>query len=239
MARIAVIGYKGGLGKTALTAHMLAPRMPAARPIYAVESINGTAADLGLEVLKISGEKFKDLFRKLALLDDAIIDVGGSNVEDFFDQMTKFEGSCDEIDCFMIPVTSGAQEQKDAMKTIATLADFGIGPEKIRVVFNKVDKDVEDEFGPLLRFAAQHQNCTMDTKAAIFRNDLFDLLDAKKTTIDKILADDTDYKALARGIGPDGDQGQKARFIDLHVMKSLAKSVARNLEAVYPLAVPQ
>lgn len=81
--KITILNYTGTVGKTTIAAHPpLSPRMGNA-PIFAVESINETAAGLGVDVEQIKGDKFRELFRKLFALDDAIIDVGASNIEDF------------------------------------------------------------------------------------------------------------------------------------------------------------
>ena len=139
--KVAVLNYTGTVGKTTIAAHLLSPRMNNA-PIFAIETINETAEGLGVDVEKIRGEKFRDLFKKLMMLDDAIIDVGASNVEAFLDGMVKFEDSHLEFDCFIVPVTAGSKEQKETISIIATLADFGIPADKIRVVFNRVEADV-------------------------------------------------------------------------------------------------
>lgn len=232
MSKVAVLNYTGTVGKTTIAAHLLSPRMNDA-PVFAIESVNETAEGLGVDVEKIRGEKFRELFKKLLLLDDAIIDVGASNVEAFLDGMLKFEDSHLEFDVFLIPVTSGSKEQKESISMIATLADFGIPADKIRVVFNRVDGDVADEFAPLLNFAKKQKNCVVDPEAAIFENELFDMLAVKKLSIGGVLADDTDYKAKARELGKDGDQKLKTHYSDLHVIKALAKSVNRNLDGVF------
>ncbi len=230
--KVAVLNYTGTVGKTTIAAHLLSPRMNNA-PIFAIETINETAEGLGVDVEKIRGEKFRDLFKKLMLLDDAIIDVGASNVEAFLDGMVKFEDSHLEFDCFIVPVTAGSKEQKETISIIATLADFGIPADKIRVVFNRVEADVAEEFGPILNFAKKQKNCIANPDAAIFENELFDMLSVKKITIGDALADETDYKAKARELGKDGDAKLKTHYSDMHVIKSLAKSVNRNLDAVF------
>jgi MinD-like ATPase involved in chromosome partitioning or flagellar assembly len=232
MSKVAVLNYTGTVGKTTIAAHLLSPRMNDA-PVFAIESINETAEGLGVDVEKIRGEKFRDLFKKLLLLDDAIIDVGASNVEAFLDGMLKFEDSHLEFDVFLIPVTSGSKEQKESISMITTLADFGIPADKIRVVFNRVGADVADEFAPLINFAKKQKNCVVDPNAAIFENELFDMLAVKKLSIGGVLADDTDYKAKARELGKDGDAKLKTHYSDLHVIKALAKSVNRNLDGVF------
>lgn len=230
--KVAVLNYTGTVGKTTIAAHLLSPRMNNA-PIYAVETINETAEGLGVDVEKIKGEKFRDLFKQLIMLDDAIIDVGASNVEAFLDGMVKFEDSHLEFDCFVIPVTSGTKEQKETMQIISTLADFGIPSDKIKVVFNRVDSDVTEEFPHVLNFAKKQKNCTANTEAAIYENEIFDMISVKKLTISEILKDETDYKAKARELGKDGDAKTKAHYLDMHIIKSGAKNVNRNLDTVF------
>ena len=49
-----------------------------------------TAAALGTDdVEQIKGQKFRDLFRKLIVLDNVVIDVGASNIEPILDGMDR------------------------------------------------------------------------------------------------------------------------------------------------------
>lgn len=231
--KVGVLNYTGTVGKTTIAAHLLSPRMENA-PVYAIETINETAQGLGVEVEQMRGEKFRDLFKKLVIADNAIIDVGASNVEEFLDGMTRFEESHLEIDYFVVPVTSGSKEQKETMKMVSTLADFGIDPKKIRIVFNRVEADVHEEFAPLLNFAKKEKNCVANPEAAIYENEIFDLLAIKKLTIAAALSDETDYKVLAREENTNGKDLKKvAHFTDMHSIKLGAKAVNRNLDAVF------
>ncbi len=232
--KIAIMSYTGTVGKTTVAAHLLAPRMSRA-PVFAIETINETAEGLGIDVSKIKGERFQELFKELLTLDEAIIDVGASNVEEFLDGMARFEDSHLEIDRFILPVTSGTKEQKETMLMVGTLADFGIPPEKIHLVFNRVDADVKDEFSLVLNYARKEGNCSVNTDAAIFENEVFDMLAVRKLTISAALADETDYKTKLRELGRDGDPKLKSRYLDMHAIKALAKSVNRNLDTVFSI----
>ena len=236
--KIAVTNFCGTVGKTTVAAHLLSPRMNHA-PVFAIESINETAEGLGVDIEKIRGDRFKDLFKKLITLDDAIIDVGASNVEDFLSGMSKFEDSHREIDCFIVPVTSGNKEQKETLGMIATLTGFGIPRERIRVLFNKVQADVAEEFPLILNYARKAQNCIADPAAAIFENEVFDLMGARGLNIAQALADETDYKSRLRELGQDGDPRLRAQYADLHAIKALAKSVTRNLDNVFAALTAQ
>lgn len=230
--KVAVINYCGTVGKTTIAAHLLAPRMEQAR-IYAIETINETAGDLGLDIEKMKGDKFGKLYKELLMADNAIVDVGASNVEDFIDRMIKFEESHAEFDYFIVPVTSGGKEQKETLKSIQALAGVGVEPNKIRVVFNRVDTDVADEFAPILGYAKTAKACVANPAAAIYENEVFNLLSAKKTTITAVVQDETDYKALLRGLDKDADKKKAAHYADMHAIKGLARGVNRQLDAVF------
>lgn len=230
--KVAVLNYTGTVGKTTISAHLLSPRMNNA-PIYAIESINETAEGNGLDVEKIKGNKFRDLFKKLMVADDAIIDVGASNVEGFLDGLVKFEDSHLEFDSFIVPVTSGSKEQKETIAMIQTLADLGIPAEKIKLVFNRVEADVSEEFGPLLNYVKKSKAAIANHDAAIFENELFDMLSVKKLALGEMQNDETDYKAKAREIGKEGDAKLRSHYSDMHMIKSLSKNVNRNMDTVF------
>jgi len=230
--KVVILNYCGTVGKTTIAAHLLLPRMDDSM-VFAVETVNETAGGLGVDVDKIRGQKFRELFKKLALLDNAIIDVGASNIESFLDGMLRFEDSHLEFDVFVVPVTSGTKEQRETISMVTTLAGFGIPAEKIRLVFNRVEADVADEFGPILNYARKNRKCVANPEASIFENELFDMLAIKKISIAEALADETDYKAKARELGKDGDSKLKNHYTDMLVIKSLAKGVNRNLDTVF------
>lgn len=232
--KVAILNYTGTVGKTTIAAHLLSPRLNNA-PIFAVETINETAEGLGMDVNKIRGEKFRELFTKLIKLDDAIIDVGASNVEAFLDGVVKMEDSHLEIDYFIVPVTPGTKEQKETISLIGTLADMGISPEKIRVVFNRVEGDVHEEFPYVVAYAKKEKTCIANPEAAIFENELFDALGVKKLTLAALLADETDYKALLRN--KDASEKDRNNWAELHGLKLLARGVNRNLDAVFAVLV--
>ena len=100
--RLAILNYTGTVGKTTIAAHMLSPRLGNA-PIIAVESINQTAASLGVAVEQMAGDKFWEQFKTLLAKDSVIVDVGTSNIESFLAGMAQFEESHLEFDYFIVP----------------------------------------------------------------------------------------------------------------------------------------
>ncbi len=230
--RVSVINYCGTVGKTTVASHLLAPRIANAE-IYAIETVNETAADLGLEVEQMRGERFGDLYKRLMVAEGAIVDVGASNAEEFIARMIKFDGSHVEFDYFVVPVTSGAKEQKETIKTLKALAAIGVSRERIRILFNRVANDVPEEFPAVLGFAKQSSSVVANPEAAIHENEVFDLLTTKRTTIASVLADSTDYRALLRNVEREKEAKKVSHYTDMHVIKALARGVNQQLDAAF------
>jgi len=75
--KVAVINFYGNVGKTTIARHLLAPRIDGAE-LIAVESIN---ADEG-QGHALRGKQFGELQEYLQTVDNVVVDIGASNVED-------------------------------------------------------------------------------------------------------------------------------------------------------------
>jgi hypothetical protein len=230
--RVTVINYCGTVGKTTVASHLLAPRITNAE-IYAVETVNGTAADLGLEVEQMRAERFGDLYKRLMVAEHAIVDVGASNAEEFIERLIKFDGSHLEFDYFVVPVTSGAKEQKETIKTLQALAGVGATRDRIRVLFNRVANDVSAEFPAVLGFAKHSGSFIANPEAAIHENEVFDLLTTKRMTIASALSDRTDYRALLRTGHREMEPSRVSHCADMHVIQALARGVSHQLDGAF------
>ena len=69
--KVVVINFSGNVGKSTVSRHLLAPRLKDAT-IIPVESINSD----GSQDEAIKGKQFGEMQEALALVDDAVIDVG-------------------------------------------------------------------------------------------------------------------------------------------------------------------
>lgn len=230
--KVAILNYSGTVGKTTLAAHMLSPRMENA-PIFSIETINESADKLGLDIEKIKGENFRTLFKKLIVEDNAIIDVGASNIEDFMVGIIKYNDAHLEFDYFLIPVTPGNKEMRETISMIEHLAENGVSPEKIKVIFNRVENPVQEDFAPIFKFHKAKQLFTLEPGAAIFETDLFDLLSTQGSTIQAVLDDQTDYKTAAKEAQRAGDEKGAMKAADKAATKALAKTMIKNLDHAY------
>ena len=224
--KIAVINFSGNVGKSTVARHLLAPRLRNAQ-LIAIESINSD----GSQDEAIRGKQFGQLQEALALMDDAVIDVGASNVEDFINLMTQYKGSHEDFDFFVVPTVSKAKQQRDTISTIEALAEIGIPAKKIRLVFNMVEMDeqVEQVFGGLFDYHSSSKRFTLRPDAVIHVNDIFGKLNGAQKSIAEVLADPTDFKAQIKTATSDQE---KLKFAQMLSVKRLAIGVAEELDTV-------
>ena len=229
--KVAVINFSGNVGKTTVAGHLLKPRMGNA-PIFSVESINVDGSADGLDVEKMKGKKYGDLVQELMKLDDAIIDVGASNVEEFIKLMQQYDSSHEEFDYFVIPVVKEKKQQADTINTIQALKRLGIAKNKIRVVFNKaeVDDEIEEEFQSILGYANQEKSFVANPKAVIHANEVFERMKEVGKSLGDITADPTDYRAKLREAKDDDEKDHCVRMVAL---KRLGVTANKNLDAAF------
>ena len=229
--KVAVINFSGNVGKTTIAAHLLKPRMGNAR-VFSVESINADATHDGLDVERMKGKQFGQLQEELMVLNNAIVDVGASNVEDFLKLMLQFEGSHEEFDYFVVPTVSERKQQADTVNTIRALAKAGIPKSKIRLVFNKVqvDESVAEDFQALFGLAKLEKTFVINKAAAIQANEVFARIRSVGKTLGEIRDDETDYRAKLR---VSTDQAEREACVRMISLKRLAVTANRNLDAVY------
>jgi len=229
--RIAALNFSGSVGKTTVASHLLAPRM--GNPtIFAIESTNETAADLGLEIEKLRGNRFGQLYRALLAVDTAIVDVGASNIEDFLACMTQYESSHEEIDRFVLPVVATGKAQRETIQTARALGAVGVPSGKIRLLFNRVESDIYEEFKGVFQFHEEEPIFHLDERVKVYENEIFELLSSRRMSLADVLGDTTDYRALIRALDPE-DIDERSRLVDKRLLQSLAGPVERQFSIAF------
>lgn len=225
--KIAVMNFSGNVGKSTVAKHLLLPRIDKAEFIT-VETIN--ADEGGGEAMR--GKDFGQLQEQLMVIDDAIIDVGSSNVEDFVKLMGKYKGSHEDIDLFVIPTVKENKQITDTIRTLQTLSAMGVPAQRVRVVFNKLEPDdkVEDAFYALFAFHKQAKCFVLKPNAAIEFSELYQRLRDQNVTIPELVEDKTDYKARLREAKSSEEKAGIAARIS---MRRLAGSAQANLDSVF------
>ena len=233
--KIAVINFSGNVGKSMVARHLLAPRIPDST-VIAIESIN---ADEGANQHseKMRGQQFGELQERLLLEDNIVADVGASNVETFVSMMSEFDGSHDDFDLFVIPVVQAEKQQRDTIQTILNLSLMGVPADKIRVVFNMVDRidsDISRIFAPTFEFRAKSPTFVLRDSAVIYHSDVYKRCAEAGVSIDEILDDDMDYK---QAIGEASQKTEKRRLTQLLMLRRLAGRVKDELDTAFDAVI--
>lgn len=225
--KVAVMNFSGNVGKSTVSKYLLHPRIQGAA-LLAIETINADEGDAE----SVRGNQFGLLQEQLMELDAAVVDVGASNVEDVMKLMRQYRGSHEDFDAFVIPATREAKQVRDTISTIRALAQMGVPPERIRVVFNRVDpvEDVRTEFAGLFNFHAEHPVFTIVAEAAIYYSELYQSLRSLGRTVEDLVGDETDWRSKLREAA---DPEEKRRIAGLISSRRLALSAQENLDAVY------
>jgi len=228
--KVIVINYSGNVGKSTVTRYLLSPRMNNSK-VIAIESINsdGTEDDV------MRGKQFTELLELLAPLDDAVVDVGASNAEDFVYMMGKHQGAHEDFNYFVVPAVKGKKQTTDTITTIKSLVALGIPKKKIRVILNRVetDDDIRDEFSSLFGLEAADNTFVINDQCVIYNNEAFDQCKDMGVPLADIVADQTDYRAQAKAAKDAGDQEEVKRCVNLCLLKMIAITANKNLDQVY------
>lgn len=224
--KFCIINFSGNTGKTTV-ALMLQDRHPNASR-YSVESIN--TGDENADTVR--GGDFGRLQEQIMFDDEAIVDVGSSNVEKFIALMGQYKGSHEEFDYFIIPAVRERKQLQDTIATVAALNALGVSPKKIRVIFNRLEtfEKVEDVFSPLISMYEESKGFDLRLGARIEENEIYQRLRDAGKTIPQLLADTTDW-AAARREAKSSDE--KYFAINMLSMQRLAKSAQEDLDECY------
>ncbi|HEY1089451.1 MAG TPA: StbB family protein [Burkholderiaceae bacterium] len=206
--KIAVINFSGNVGKSTIARHLLLPRIPGAE-LLSVESLNAGNEDAQV----IRGRQFGELQEYLQTIDNAVVDIGASNVEDLLALMHRYRGSHEDFDAFVIPTVAPIKQQQDTIATLVELARLGVPARRMKIVFNMIEHgdEVEAVFFPLLAFLREHQIAPMSLDCRLPFNEIYRQSPGQKVDIFKLAEDDTDYKALIVKATDSMDKLQLAR----------------------------
>jgi hypothetical protein len=225
--RLAVINFSGNVGKTTVARHLLAPRIPGCQ-VVAVESIN---ADDG-QSLTIRGRQFAQLQEFVQSVDNVVVDIGASNVEELLKLMRRYRDSQEDFDGFIVPTVPARKQQQDTAATLTELAGIGVPPERMRLVFNQIDDDspIDRTFDTLLAYCASSRVVQARLATCISFNEVYALVRGTSQSLAEVAADNTDYKA---GIAKASVQSDKLALAHRLAIQRLARGVIPELDACF------
>lgn len=227
--KVAILNFSGNVGKSTIAKFLLAPRYPNAVHIT-IETINSDTSIDEQSVIQLKGKEVDTVQEQLLINDDVIVDVGASNVEQFINGMKLFAGSIEDFDLFLVPVTPEKKQQIDTVTTVDTLLDMGVSADKIKIIFNKVQADmsIQDEFYALIQYLTTI-NVSVSTDGFIPESTFFESANESGDTVESILADDTDYRALIRATD---SKAEKLSYAAKVMMPRMAVGIKASLDSV-------
>lgn len=224
---IAIMNNSGNVGKSELAQKGLAPRIENSE-IISIETLNSD----GTESERFKSEDFAKIFTNLLAeaKKNYIIDIGASNVEGFYRQMEDHEGLTNAfIDYFIIPVTPVLKQQIDSINTIKALLANDIDIEKIKFIFNIVDKkaSIEEQFEYFIENAAELK-FNFYSLSIVYETGLFDTLKVNSVFYEDVMNDQRDFKEELKKSDSDKVEIRKAM-----VYRAAYNSFHKNLDQAF------
>jgi MinD-like ATPase involved in chromosome partitioning or flagellar assembly len=225
--KIAVISFSGNVGKTTIARHLLAPRISGAK-LVSIESIN--AGDAAEDVIR--GRQFDALQEYLQVAENVVVDIGASNVEDLLLLMSRYRGSHQDFDYFVVPTVPATKQQQDTIATLVALARLGVPADAVRLVFNMLEEysDIEREFKPLLAFLEKSPLARPVLACRLNVNEIYGLVNGAGVELSALADDTTNFKALIAATADSTQRIALARRLATH---RLARGVVPALDACF------
>ncbi len=168
----------------------------------------------------------------LQSVDNVVVDIGASNVEELLKLMRRYQDSQEDFDGFIVPTVPARKQQQDTAATLAELARIGVPPDRLRVVFNQVDDDIpiDRTFETLLAYCSTTGVVHPSLAAFLSFNEVYALVRGSGQSLTELAADRTDYKAL---IGKAQPQADKLALAHCLAVQRLARGVVPELDACF------
>ncbi len=233
-----VINNSGNVGKSFLARELGYSNFPKdeENAIIEVETHNSSTHKFkAVNVIKFSGDQIKDIAFEILKYDNCIVDVGASNIEKFLAELSRFKDLRDDVDHIIVPAFSGDKQSEDTAKTLNILKTLGLD-DKVKIVFNKVNDNVEEEFAYLFK-AINKLGYKIDKRLCISDYEVVQDLGRLKKLAIELLEDDTDYKSLSRQLHKEGKYKDAKDASDMRLAKSMSQALVDECNKVYSLIV--
>lgn len=231
MAVIAILNFSGNVGKSTVANQLLRPRLPNYK-FFSVESIN--TSDSPEDEMRRAHD-YNALYEEIMLdHENAVLDIGASNIEDFMIKMSENVGSHDDYDLLIIPIVPDTKQINDTINTIESLNALGVSHKRIVLMFNRVDSTlntVEEQFKEMFFYHKQGKKFTLSDSLAIYESDIFNRARFHDKSIYELANDKEDYKKLSKN--PELPRDQRMEYVKLHSSRGLAIGANGNLDDVF------
>jgi hypothetical protein len=225
--KIAVINFSGNVGKTTVARHLLMPRIETAS-LISVESLH---ADAG-EGQALRGRQFGELQEYLQTVENVVVDIGASNVEELLTLMNRYRGSHEDFDYFVVPTVASHKQQQDTIATLVEMESPGFPASRLRLLFNmaEANAEVSEAFNIVLAFLAQHPVVQVNTSCQLGANEIDERIKGSDVDPQTLAHDKTDFKiCIAQANGT----AKKLGWAQMLATRRLARGVVPELDACF------
>lgn len=229
MSKILVINNSGNVGKSFISREMIYPNMSDCK-IVEVESNNSSSSEFNVQTEKISGNNFEKLNRLFMRNDNLVIDLGASQIEKFFEELEQNDKEIlEEIDLIIVPVIPNIKEIEDTLTLLEELKKVDLGI-KIEVILNRC-RDIK-KFDFFIQ-EAKNIGFKVDTNLSLQEYKAISSLEEEKILTTEIIANDKDYKKLAKEAYRNNDEELGDKYSDMYLLKSGSKAIREDLNKIY------
>lgn len=170
--RILIINSSGNSTKTTTGRGFVRNRMH--EPSY--YKVGYIHQDIKGEEIFTVAHKLEDVHEILMKSMSVIVEVEVSAFEETINKMRAMHGCYDDYDFVLIPIiNSSIKLIEDSIRTIETLINIGVSPDRFRILFNREEKNGCD-FDPLTN-KLEELKITYDLNAQIKNHDFYEKLD--------------------------------------------------------------
>jgi hypothetical protein len=233
--KILVLNSSGNVGKSFLTRELLFSKCNKSQgKIVEIETYNNSSKKFFADndtIVSIGGNEIDTLFEMLLEEDNLVVDIGASNIIEFFNELLKNDPEMilEEIDYFVIPTTPDDKIKADTLKVASALKNLGVA-NKVIVIYNKAD--FESQFKDLIDKLNEIGIKTDFNKFNIPAFKAVSEIEGMGITITQLANSEKDYKALAKEEFKKGNKDIAKKYSKLALLKGSAKAITETLNNI-------
>ncbi len=247
--KILVAHTAGTVGKSTMVASLLYPRLSPSPKVISVESLGRDSSRYGVPRDVRYATNFPDIMTCVISAEShVIVDVGVSEFGEFLEGLHNYPGSISDYDVVLVIANPNERLQLDTIDTIEMLAEVGMQPHQLRVLFNKTPRrtlrrggvEFAAHFRALLAYQNERPEYQIDPSACVLEAPVYTELAAHALSIQDVLDDPTDYLELVNeAVATNKPDNEILHFTRMVGLKRAAQSVRANLdEAFLALRLP-
>lgn len=214
--KVVVLNNTGNVGKSFIAREVVYANLQEPKVILDFETYNlPNSVFSGVNSKQFDRRIFKEMLMEAAFSQNAVIDVGSSNIADFFEEMKRYSAELFDYDYFIVPTVIDDKQDSDTVKVLQLLAAFQL-QSKTRLLFNRVNP-IAHKISPTKAYrAAKELKIKCDIAMKISEHSTVNEITEARLTLNQILSDKANYKTLALKTD---DKDERIALYNKHLLK--------------------